>query len=243
MRFLQIFARPSTLALALVATLGLGRAPAAQADLVLDIASVPGANIEFKGSGTGATFAWNNNQSGQGFVITDSNGVGDSVGLHGSLGGTYSYTTGSISTSGSLQTAPVLTSGGALTITDAGLKTLTGTIAGIDVDTMGTGGLVNLNGTVNLSAVSYSGTNADLKELRDEAAIGGGIVALSFQFIPGESLTQLAANHADFKTSYSGTIASAVPEPSGLVLAGLGTLASLGYGLRRRSKSVGRGQE
>jgi hypothetical protein len=56
-------------------------------------------------------------------------------------------------------------------------------------------------------------------------------------------LTQLAVNHADFKTSYSGTIATSVPEPSGLVLVGLGTLASLGYGLRRRSKPVGRGQD
>jgi hypothetical protein len=231
------------LAVALVAILGFGPgfSPAAQASLVLDMGSVPGANIEFKGSGTGASFVFNNN-SGQGFVVTSSNGVGDSVGLHGTLGGTYSYTTASIDTSGLVKTAPVLTSDGTLTITD-GLNPLTGTIAGIDVTTVGSGGLINLNGTVNLSTVSYSGTNADLKQLRDEAALGGGIVTLSFQFIPSESLTQFAATTADFTTSYSGTIATAVPEPSSLVVAGFGALACLGWSLRRRSRSVGCGRD
>ena len=241
-RIVVVLARPRMLAVALMAILGFGPGfgRAAQAGLVLDVASVPGANIEFKGSGTGASFGFHN-KSGQDFVVTDSTGVGDSVGLHGTLGGTYSYTTASIVTSGSVQTAQVLTSGGTLSITD-GLKALTGTIAGIDVTTVGSGGLVNLNETVNLSSVSYAGTNADLKQLRDEAALGGGIVTLSFQFIPAETLTQFAANAADFKTSYSGTIAT-VPEPSGLVLAGIGALACLGCGLRRRSKSPGRGRD
>jgi hypothetical protein len=237
-KILRSLARPGTLAVALATMLGFCSGPAVRAGLILDIASVAGSNIEFKGTGTGATFQFNNNGSGQGFVVTASNGVGDAVGLHGQLGGTYSYTTASISTIGPLQTAPVLTSGGVLTITDASLNSLTGTVDGIDVSTVGTGGLINLNGTVNLSSVTYSGTDADLLQLKNEASLGGGIVALTFQFIPGKSLTQFAAAAADNTASYSGSIATAaVPEPPSLVLAGLGTLASLGYGLRRRPKA------
>ena len=82
------------------------------------------------------------------------------------------------------------------------------------MSTAGTGGPVNLNGTVNLTAVTYSGTNADLLQLKNEAALGGGIVALTFQFVPGKTLTQFAAAGADYKTSYSGTIATArCPSP------------------------------
>jgi hypothetical protein len=217
--------------IACAAIIGLGFGPTAQAGLVLDIASVAGANIEFKGSGTGATFQFNNNTSGQGFVVSASTGTGDSVGLDGTLGGTYSYSLGSVVTTGQQQTAPLITSGGTLTITDAGLHMLTGSIAGIDLTTSGTGGIVNLDGTVNLTSVSYSGTNADLMQLRDEAAVGGGVVALTFQFIPGQSLASLAGPNSDHTTSFSGTIsASAVPEPSGLILAAIGALAVLGCG-------------
>ena len=194
-----------------------------------------GASIEFQGTGAGTSFHFNNNGLGRGFVVTGSDGVGDSVGLFGQLGGTYSYTTASIVTAGPLKTAPVLTVGGTLTITDAALMSLTGQVAGIDVSTVGTGGLIDLNGTVNLTGVTYSGTNADLLQLKNEAALGGGIVALTFQFVPAKNLNQFAASGADSKASYSGTITTgAVPEPSGLVLAGLGSLVSLGCVLRRR---------
>ena len=91
---------------------------------------------------------------------------------------------------------------------------LTGQVAGIDVSTVGTGGLINLNGTVNLTGVTYSGTNADLLQLKNEATLGGGIVALTFQFVPAKTLNQFAAAGADSKTSYSGTITTArCPSP------------------------------
>jgi hypothetical protein len=220
---------------ALAALLGLSFGSVARASLILDISSDVGTSIEFTGSGTGATFKFNNNGSGQGFGVTASTGVGDSVGLHGTIGGAYSYTTASIVSVLSLQTAPVSSSGGTFTITDASLNSLTGTIAGVDVVTIGVGGLVNMNGAINLSNITYGGTNSDLKKLRDETNATGGLVAISFQFSQGESLTQLAASGGDITTSYSGTIMTAsAPEPSTLVLGCIGALGLIGYGLRRR---------
>ena len=84
---------------------------------------------------------------------------------------------------------------------------------------MGTGGTVNVSGAINLSNVVYTGTNADLVEVRNDANFSGGVVSITFQFLPAESLTQLTANHSDQKTSFSGTIMTAsVPEPSSLLL-------------------------
>jgi hypothetical protein len=237
-------ARSLTLILAIVFGLGLGSS--GQASIDLDISSAIGATVEFKGTGTGATFVFNNNRSGQGFEVTMSSsggGPNSAVGLFGTLGGTYSYTKASIVSFGKAQEAPVISTGGKLTITDASMHSLTGTISGVDVTTLGTGGSVDLNGIINLTNVSYSGTNHDLKQLKAEAAVNGGVVAISFQFIPGKSLTQLAANKADNKTSYSGSIATvfngaSVPEPSSLVIAGLGALGFIAYGWRKRCQSL-----
>jgi hypothetical protein len=223
----------------MAAVLGVGFISEARADLVLTLSSDVGANVEFKGFGTSATFIFNNNLSGRGFHITSSSGVGDSVGLYGTIGGTFSYQTASITTIGPLQTAPVATAGGVLKITDASLQTLTGAITGVDLDTLGTGGTVNVNGAINLSNVTYTGTNADLMTLRDEANFAGGVVSLTFQFTPAKSLTQLAVNHADNKTSYSGSLLTqSVPEPSTLALGCTGALALLGYFWRRGAALV-----
>jgi hypothetical protein len=221
-------------AFASAAVIGLCIGPVARAGLVLDISSEVGANVDFKGTGTGASFVFNNSQSGYGFTITDSSGVGDSLGLHGTIGGTSTYTKASIVTFGLQQTASATTSGGTLTITDSSLVSLTGKLVGVNVATMGTGGAVDVNGAVNLTNVSYSGTNADLLELTREAAASGGIVAISFQFVPGERLTDLAASGSDLKTSYSGTITTAVaPEPASLTLVCI-ALGTIVLGMRRR---------
>lgn len=223
----------------LATLLGVNFVSEARAELVLTLSSDVGANGEFKGSGTSATILFNNNLSGTGFHITSSDGVGDSVGLHGTIGGTFTYQTAQITTTGPLQTAPVATVGGLLQITDASLHTLTGKITGVDLDTMGTGGTVNVNGAINLSNVTYTGTVADLVRLRNEADAAGGVVSLTFQFTPAKSLTQLAVNHADNKTSYSGSLMTqSVPEPSGLVLSCTGALALLGYFWRRGASFV-----
>jgi hypothetical protein len=230
-----------TLTLTLAAMLGLCFGPSARAGLILEIATVAGANVEFSGSGTGATFQFDNNGSGQGFEVTGSTGAGDSVGLFGTLGGTYSYTAASIQNPfPGVEYAPVFTSGGSLSITDSSSIMLTGTIAGIDVATLGSGGAVNVNGIINLSDVSYAGTNADLTQLSHEAALNGGIVTVSFQFGSVTSLTQLTASGADNSTSYSGSFAtSSVPEPSSLALGAIGALGVIGFTLRRRTDRRG----
>jgi hypothetical protein len=232
-----IYVKKTRLMLGAMAVLvGLCFGTDARADLVLDLSSDVGASVEFKGTGSGATFVFNNNLSGNGFDITSSSGVGDSVGLQGTISGLFSYTTASITTLGPVQMAPISTSGGLLAIADGSGHSLTGTITGVDLDTLGTAGAVNVSGAINLTNVLYTGTNADLTELKNEADSGGGVVALTFQFVPSESLTQLAANLADHSTSYSGTVMTAVPEPSSLVLGCMGTLGLVGYGLRRRRR-------
>src|SRR3954468_1021502 len=95
-RSFKLGAGTSSLAWAVASLLGLCFGSSARAGLMLDISSEVGANVEFKGSGTGATFGFNNNGFGRGFHITTSTGVGDSLGLSGTIGGTYSYTTASI---------------------------------------------------------------------------------------------------------------------------------------------------
>jgi hypothetical protein len=189
----------------------------AQAGLVLNISSDTGANVEFQGNGSEATFVFNNGGSGEGFTITGSSGVGDSITLQGTIGGTFTYTMASIVTSGTQQTAPVESSGGILTITDASHSSLTGTLAGVNVLTDGTVGGIDVYGAINLTNVSYSGTNSDLNALKNGAAADGGIVTLSFSFAQAETLTSLAASGSNYQTGYSGTIA-VVSEPTSLLL-------------------------
>jgi hypothetical protein len=233
----KLHGRARPLSWAATALLALCFGQSARADLILDISSAVGANVEFKGSGTGATFVFNNNGSGNGFTVTNSSGFGDSVGLDGTIGGSYSYLKASIVTVGPSQTALVTTSGGSLTITDASSLKLIGTVNAVDVNTLGTSGSVNVSGAINLSGVTYSGTNKDLTQLKNEADANGGTVVISFQFIPAISLTGLTASGADHATSYSGTISTAIPEPTSLVLGSI-ALGLVGFGVCR-SKARG----
>jgi len=242
-----IMARRKLLAGAIAVLLGFGFGTAARADLVLDISSVVGADVQFTGTGTSGSFQFNNNGSGQGFDITSSSGVGDSTGLYGTIGGTFSYTTTSIQTYGPVETAPLTTSGGELTITDANHQVLTATIAGLDVTTLGTSGAVNVTGAINLTNVVYNGTDADLKALKADVNQNGGVFSLTFQFTPALNLTNLATNKADNTTSYSASLdtssfgVTSVPEPSSLALGCIGTMALIGYGRWRRKDRSGTG--
>src|SRR5208282_5868643 len=97
------------------------------------------------------------------------------------------------------------------------------------------GGFINANLSVNLTGVSYSGSNPDLVYL---TANQPGSVDLAFQFSPGMTLQQLSSGSGGYdSTSYNGSIAvSAVPEPSSLAMSALGGLGAIGIGFRRWKK-------
>jgi PEP-CTERM motif len=197
--------------------------------LQLNFSANTGGDIQFNGTNDSFQFAPGTN--GYQWRITTETGGSSSIGLNGDLNnGPFSY--GPITSTGSgltlVQQATVTGPLAGLVIND-GTGNLTGTVNFINIATFATsGGGMNANLTINLTGVNYSGSNPDLELLKGEEP---GTVDLSFQFSPGETLTQLSTGSGPFVTSYSGSI-SVVPEPSTLALTGLGGLVLLQ--LRRR---------
>ena len=164
--------------------------------IVLDYATVPDAGISFAGGGFTFVGAGNGDQ----FEIDNVfNGAGDSIGFNGFFSSSGPFAIGPITISGPLQTAPV-TGSGTLHISD-GTHQHTGTVQWVDITTLGTSGVLNLNGLVNLTGIAYPGTSLDLQSL---VTSGTAEVDLTFQFIPGQTLTQLATTGGF--TDFSGTI-------------------------------------
>jgi hypothetical protein len=191
------------------------------AAFTLNFGETPNSQIVFNptdpvGGGTG-TFSFVNSSGGNTIQIT-SGGTGAAVGLTGNITGTY--TIGTITTVGPVQSAPA-TGSGVFSIFD-GANTFTANVTWVDVTTVGTGGFLNLQGSVNLSGISYSGSNADLVTLAS-AINGVGTAVISFQFVPAETLTSLTT--VGGSTSFSGSVTvdeddpvDPVPAPAGLVL-------------------------
>ncbi len=214
--------RTRTLASALAAILGLYVGPIAHASITLNAKDLA-ANLSFTGTGSGATFGISNGFTTS--AITSTNGLSSSLLLPGTLGGTYSYT--SITSSLLTQKATLTpTSGGLLTISDGKGHSFTASttvLTGSTISTTWALGVYLLSGALDLKLtnVSYTGTNAGLKQLAS-----GSTLDLSFGAIENKSLTQLSAKATDPPL--------ASPEPSSLAVAGIGALGMLGYGLRRR---------
>jgi hypothetical protein len=197
--------------------------------LSLNFAANPGGALQF--NGTGDSFNFTSALNGYQWHITSESGGSSAIGLNGSFNnGPFHY--GPITSTGSgltlVQTATVTAPPANLVIND-GSGNLSGTVSLFDVETFATaGGGMNANLTVNLTGVTYSGSNPDLLFLM---AHQPGTLDLSFQFSPGMTLTQLSTGTGPYPTSFSGSLI-VVPEPSTLALAGLGGLVLLH--LRRR---------
>jgi len=201
-----------------------------QAQESLNFSSSPGASIEFNGAAD--SFQFNPSTftgfggvylGTQWFIGSETGGTGSALGLFGSVGnGPFNY--GTITVNGPLQTAPVLGPLGGLDINDGSGSHLTGTINWEQIQTSAFAGALNANLVVNVTGLSYGGTNPDLLTL---IAGGVGQMNLSFQFSPGETLTQLSTGVSPFSTTFAGSVSpSTVPEPGtvGLLVVGLGVL-------------------
>ncbi|MBI4603850.1 MAG: PEP-CTERM sorting domain-containing protein [Planctomycetes bacterium] len=200
----------------------------------LDFANVASAKVRFDAATDTFTFddATSGADLGRDFVVTgvSSGALGDDVfaplgalDLRGNIDGTFQI--GTISTSGGHEWASV-TGSGQLRIHDGLGGTFTADLSWVTIETLGGAGGINAGGALNLTSTSYSGSNPDLVLL---ASLPGGITTVSFQFVPGKSLTELVTNGG--RTSYSGSLVS-VPEPTAMGLVGL-ALAALAARRRR----------
>src|SRR4029077_19774506 len=133
----------------------------------LDYANTTGSQINFDGM-THFSFSPGVNN----FNITS---PGISAGLFGEMTGTF--TIGTITVNGLQESAPVTGSGG-FVIHDGFGNNLTATLTWINITQLGQGGTLNISGQVNLTGISYSGSNADLIAL---ANAGSAVNTLTFQ--------------------------------------------------------------
>lgn len=199
-----------------------------EAQLSLNFSSSPGSTIQFNGSAQSFQFnpstftGFNGFYLGtQWFVGSETGGIPSAIGLFGSVG-TNVFSYGPITVNGPLQTATVLGPNASLDINDGSGFDLTGTVNWEQIQTSSFAGALNAALVVNVTDLSYKGSNPDLLTL---VAGGVGQMNLSFQFSPGETLTQLSTGDSAFSTTYAGSISPA-PEPAsvGLLVVGMGVL-------------------
>jgi hypothetical protein len=221
----------------LTASASLALPAQARAAFALDFSNIAGASLNFDGLGD---FSFSNSSlsgpgKGFGFQITNvqPGTVGDSLGDYGTIGGAYAIGTVTQTNATREDATVTVTTPGKLTISD-GTNTLSGNIAFLSIFTDssggGTGGKADGGGQVNLTNVTYSGSQQDLSFLK---SAGSGFVSLTFNFNTAYDLNYLKS-HAT-PDAYSGEI-TATPAPPGLWLLGIGA-AVLGAGrfLRRRT--------
>ena len=146
---------------------------------------------------------------------------------------TGSFTIGAITVNGGQSLAPVTGTGQMVIHAPDG--NLTANLEWVDIQQIGAGGSLNTVGAVNLTGITYTGSNVDLAAL---AADGSGGNVLSFQFATIIPLGDLKTGTSTKTTSFSGTIAS-TSVPDGGFAVGLLGLALLGLGgLRMTLKRI-----
>jgi len=183
----------------------------------LDYSNTVGSSILFPGD---TTFSFSPGTDN--FRIT----TGTAAGLLGEMTGNFNI--GTITTIGNVQAA--LVTGSGTFIVHDGAFNLSATLTWVNIAQFGSGDSLNLAGVVNLTGITYVGSNPDLDAL---AAAGSAINVLTFQFSPPVSLATLRDGPGPNATSFSGSVA--VPEPGTTALIVLG-LAALSSAIRWRTK-------
>jgi len=179
------------------------------AQIMLDIANVSGAVIQFVGTGDNVFFVAAPSGPDTGFDFKITTPTSPLVNFRGNIDGLF--TIGAITVSGSLQEAPVSGSG-TFSIWD-GATSLTADLVWLDTLTYRSIGGLNTDSALNLSNFTYTGLNQDLADLRDYGNSNLGSLVVSFQFASSKSLTTLTTDGQENSTSYSGTL-NVIPEPS-----------------------------
>ena len=176
----------------------------------IDYATTGGSSLNFDGSGN---FSFN--PALNSIQITS----GSAVSLLGDISGTFAI--GPITTVGAQSSAAV--SGSGEFVIHDGASTLKGTLTIGQILQVGTGTTLNDQGTINLTGISYTGTNPDLLSL---AATGSAIDVMTFQFATPVSLATMKST--SLSTSFSGSLFSQLPQ---VVPDGGATVMLLGLGL------------
>jgi len=193
-----------TLIAAAVAAVALAAATS-QAQVMIQLG---GGNIQFASSGNTFDFPG----------TTGVTSPGTDTGLTFTLGGTFTLG------------APVGSNPYTSTVSGSGMISsadgFSGNYSLVDLSTFNFGATVNDQLAINVTGITYSGSNGDLKAL---AAAGDAVLILTFQ---GYTLPTLYNTPPTGDISYSGTLQSAVPEPS-TVVAGALMLLPLGIGAVR----------
>ena len=161
------------------------------------------------------------------FVITSSSD-GKLPGLTGNISGGPAFTVGPVVVLGPLQTASV--SGvGAFSIFD-GVDTLTADVTFDEIVSIGTAVGLSFSTSINLSNVSYSGSNEGVLNVLNTIDPS---ITIAATFNPGKSLTQLMAKGSENSSAYAIAFSGQpVPEPSTMALLTVG-LGMVGFSLAR----------
>ena len=137
----------------------------AQTEIVTFTNPLSGGDLTITGSGSGV----GGSIDFSGGILLDGSTHGDTAGLTGTITGTYSWTNAGITPEGGGTQAP-LSGSGTISISDGAGHNLTGTVVSMEkIETNAAGDFMPVNDllVLNLSGLSYSGTNADLLALRD----------------------------------------------------------------------------
>ena len=202
----------------------------------LTISPVVGGMLAIAGTGSGANLSFTAGSSGFDFQVgtsTGSTGNGDL----GTISGTYSFTSASITPEGGGQQAP-LTGSGTLTINDGAGHNLTGTVTSLEkVETNAAGNSLPINDlmVVNLTGMAYSGLQQDLLNLVHFDA-GQAVLDLTATVAPSANLTTMSGSTFTGSETYSGDIGDIriTPLPGSALLLGTGLLGLALLGFRRK---------